>query len=79
VRAMRQTFPHPLRRPAQAVDARYVCDRAHGYRGEPNCQSFTGPPIDKAIGMLIAEQMTPTAVELTLDIRREIEVWHEEA
>jgi hypothetical protein len=32
------------------------------------------PPIDKAIGMLIAEQMTPTAVELVLEIGREIEV-----
>jgi DNA invertase Pin-like site-specific DNA recombinase len=61
------------------LDAWYVCDRAHGYRGEPNCQSIAGPPIDKAIGMLIAEQMTPAAVELTLEIRREIEARHEEA
>ena len=61
------------------LDAWYVCDRAHGYRGEPNCQSIAGPPIDKAIGMLIAEQMTPTAVELALEIRREIEVRYEEA
>ena len=61
------------------LDALYVCDRAHGYRGEPNCQSIAGPPIDKAIGMLIAEQMTPTAVELALEIRREIEVRYEEA
>jgi hypothetical protein len=61
------------------LDAWYVCDRAHGYRGEPNCQSIAGPPIDKAIGMLIAEQMTPAAVELTLDIRREIEARYEEA
>ncbi|UFW88387.1 hypothetical protein BjapCC829_07550 [Bradyrhizobium barranii] len=29
--------------------------------------------------MLIAEQMTPAAVELTLEIRREIEVRYEEA
>jgi DNA invertase Pin-like site-specific DNA recombinase len=61
------------------LDAWYVCDRAHGYRGEPNCQSIAGPPIDKAIGMLIAEQMTPTAVELALEIRGEIEVRYEEA
>src|SRR5260370_26597932 len=61
------------------LDAWYVCDRAHGYRGEPNCQSIAGPPIDTAIGMLIAEQMTPTAVELTLEIRREIEARYEEA
>ncbi|MGY4183155.1 DNA invertase Pin-like site-specific DNA recombinase [Bradyrhizobium sp. USDA 4518] len=61
------------------LDAWYVCDRAHGYRGEPNCQSIAGPQIDKAIGMLIAEQMTPAAVELTLDIRKEIEARYEEA
>ncbi len=61
------------------LEAWYICDRAHGYRGEPNCQSIAGPPIDKAIGMLIGEQMTPAAVELALDIRREIEARHEEA
>jgi hypothetical protein len=61
------------------LDAWYVCDRARGYRGEPNCQSIAGPPIDKAIGMLIAEQMTPAAVELTLEIRREIDARYEEA
>jgi DNA invertase Pin-like site-specific DNA recombinase len=61
------------------LDAWYVCDRAHGYRGEPNCQSIAGPPIDKAIGTLIAEQITPAAVELTLEIRKEIEARHEEA
>ena len=32
-----------------------------------------------AIGMLIAEQMTPAAVELALEIRREIEARYEEA
>src|SRR6201998_3862686 len=61
------------------LDAWYVCDRAHGYRGESNCQSIAGPPIDKAVGMLIAEQMTPAAVELALEIRREVEARYEEA
>jgi len=61
------------------LNAWYVCDRAHGYRGEPNCQSIAGPPIDEAIGILIAEQMTPTDVELTIEIRREIEARYEEA
>ena len=60
-------------------EAWYVCDRAHGYRGEPDCQSIAGPPIDEAIGALIAERMTPAAVELALEIRREIEARHEEA
>ena len=61
------------------LEAWYICDRAHGYRGEPNCQSIAGPAIDKAVGMLIAEQMTPAAVELALEIRREVEARYEEA
>lgn len=60
-------------------EAWYVCDRAHTYRGEPVCQSIAGPPVDEAIGMLIAEQMTPAAVELALEVRKEIEARHEEA
>ena len=55
------------------LEAWYVCDRAHGARGEPYCQSIAGPPIDAAIGTLIAEKMTPAAVELALEIRRQIE------
>ncbi|WP_205029907.1 recombinase family protein [Cereibacter sphaeroides] len=61
------------------LDAWYICDRAHGYRGEPLCQSIAGPPVDDAIGRLIAEEMTPAAVELAIDVRREIEARHEEA
>jgi DNA invertase Pin-like site-specific DNA recombinase len=60
-------------------EAWYVCDRAQGDRGEPNCQSIAGPPIDEAIGTLVAEKMTPAAVELALEIRREIEARYEEA
>ena len=61
------------------LEAWYICDRAHTYRGEPSCQSIAGPPVDDAIGMLIAEQMTPAAVELALEVRKEIEARHEEA
>ncbi|MGA2730915.1 MAG: recombinase family protein [Terracidiphilus sp.] len=60
-------------------EAWYVCDRAHTYRGEPMCQSIAGPLVDEAIGMLIAEQMTPAAVELALEVRKEIQARHEEA
>jgi len=61
------------------LEAWYVCDRAHGSRGEPNCQSIAGLPIDEAIGALVAEEMTPAAVELALEIRREIEARYQEA
>jgi DNA invertase Pin-like site-specific DNA recombinase len=61
------------------LEAWYVCDRGSDSRAEPNCQSIAGPPIDEAIGALVAEQMTPAAVELALEIRKEIEARHEEA
>ncbi|NNC09526.1 recombinase family protein, partial [Corallococcus exiguus] len=51
----------------------YICDRASGQGAESNCQSIAGPPIDEAIGQLVAERMTPAAVELALEIRREVE------
>jgi DNA invertase Pin-like site-specific DNA recombinase len=60
-------------------EAWYVCDRAHSCLGEPHCQSIAGAPIDEAIGELVAAKMTPAAVELALEIRREIEAQYEEA
>lgn len=60
-------------------EAWYVCDRGHTARGEANCQSIAGAPVDEAIGLLVAEKMTPAAVELAIEIRREVETRHEEA
>jgi hypothetical protein len=60
-------------------EAWYICDRAHGPLSEPNCQSIAGPPIDQAIGALVVESMTPAAVELALEIWREIEARQQEA
>ncbi|MGH9460806.1 MAG: recombinase family protein [Vicinamibacteria bacterium] len=61
------------------LESWYVCDRANGARAEPNCQSIAGRPIDEAVGMLVAEKMTPAAVELAVEIRKEIEARQEEA
>jgi len=61
------------------LESWYVCDRATDSRAEPNCQSLAGTPIDEAIGLLVAEKMTPFAVELALEIRSEVEARHEEA
>jgi DNA invertase Pin-like site-specific DNA recombinase len=61
------------------MEAWYVCDRAHGTRGEPNCQSVAGLSVDKAIGALVTAEMTPAVVDLALEIRREIEARHDEA
>jgi DNA invertase Pin-like site-specific DNA recombinase len=60
-------------------EAWYVCDRGHSSRGEPNCQSIAAKPIDQAIGALVTESMTPAAIELALEVRREIEARYEEA
>jgi DNA invertase Pin-like site-specific DNA recombinase len=60
-------------------EAWYVCDRAYRKLGDPDCQSIAGRPVDEAIGALVAERMTPAAVELALEIRREIEARQHEA
>ena len=60
-------------------EAWYICDRAHTHRGDPLCQSIAGLAVDEAVGLLIAEQITPAAVELALDVRREIQARHEDA
>jgi len=61
------------------LESWYVCDRATDARAEPNCQSIAGPLIDEAVGLLVAEKMTPAAVELALEIRKEIEARYGEA
>lgn len=60
-------------------EAWYDCDRGHTARGELNCQSIAGAPVDDAVGSLVAEEMTPAAVELAIEIRREVEARQEEA
>jgi DNA invertase Pin-like site-specific DNA recombinase len=60
------------------LESWYVCDRASDARAEPNCQSLAGGPIDEAVGRLVAEKMTPAAVELALEIRKEIEARYDE-
>lgn len=57
----------------------YVCDRSSNYRAEPNCQSIAGGPIDTAVGALVVEKMTPEAIDLALEIRKEIEARQSEA
>ncbi|MGO9833018.1 MAG: recombinase family protein [Polyangiaceae bacterium] len=61
------------------LESWYICDRATDSRAEPNCQSLAGSPIDEAVGLLVAEKMTPAAVELALETRREVEARYEEA
>jgi DNA invertase Pin-like site-specific DNA recombinase len=60
-------------------EAWYVCDRGNATQGWPNCQSIAGLPVDDTIGALVTERMTPAAVDLALEIRREIEARQHEA
>lgn len=61
------------------LESWYVCDRATDSRAEPNCQSLAGTPIDEAVGRVVAEKLTPAAVELAIEIRKEIENQYDEA
>ena len=57
----------------------YVCDGAHCAHGEGDCQSIAAWPVDAMVGALVAQRMTPAAVELALEIRKEVEARYEEA
>lgn len=62
-----------------SLEAWYVCHSAHEMHAAPYCQSIAGRLIDEAIGTLVTREMTPAAVELTLEIRKEIEKQYHEA
>jgi len=61
------------------LESWYVCDRPTDACGVPNCQSIAGTPVDHAVGMLIVQTMTPTAVAMALEVRKEIESRYAEA
>jgi DNA invertase Pin-like site-specific DNA recombinase len=61
------------------LESWYVCDRASSKQGATSCQSVAGRAVDEAVGRLVAERMTPAAVELAMDIRKEIETRQAEA
>jgi len=61
------------------LESWYICDRASEYQADASCQTLAGTPIDEAIAQLVVEKMTPAAVELALEIRKEIEARYGEA
>lgn len=60
------------------LESWYICDRASDYQADENCQTLAGTPIDEAIAQLVVEKMTPAAVELAIEIRKEIEARYDE-
>ena len=51
----------------------YVCVGRGRLFGDPLCQSIVGTRIDAAVGELIAEAVTPMALEITLAVQEEVE------
>jgi hypothetical protein len=56
----------------------YLCQRQGIEHGRPVCQSINGQEIDKSIGELLLETMTPMALEVALSVEQEIETRMEE-
>ncbi len=65
----RETTPAP----------RYVCQRDGIEHGGPVCQSIPGHSIDEAIGRLLLERVTPSALEVTLAVQQELQTRRGEA
>ncbi|MCZ7665386.1 MAG: recombinase family protein [Thermoleophilia bacterium] len=57
----------------------YVCQRAGIERGEPLCQRLVGAEIDRAVGELLVEAVTPLALEVALAVQEELEARAKEA
>lgn len=51
----------------------YVCQRRAIEHGEPVCQSVPGRTIDSAIGDLLLETISPLAIDVALEVHREMQ------
>lgn len=51
----------------------YLCQRQGIEHGMPVCQSINGQEIDRSIGELLLETMTPMALEVALSVQEEIQ------
>ncbi len=51
----------------------YVCQRAGIEHGLSICQRIVGDHIDKAVGQLLIETITPLALEVTLTVQQELQ------
>ena len=57
----------------------YVCKGAGNTQSWPRCQSLAGVGIDRAIGEVLLEAMTPVALDVALAVQEELEARVEEA
>jgi hypothetical protein len=51
----------------------YVCQKDGIEHGKPICQSISGEQIDKAIGELLIQTMTPMALDIALAVQQEVQ------
>jgi DNA invertase Pin-like site-specific DNA recombinase len=51
----------------------YVCQKEGIEHGKPICQSINGELIDKAIGELLIQTMTPMALDIALTVQQEVQ------
>ncbi len=59
---------------SQQLVPEYVCQERRKVREENNrCQSFCGAELDRAIGELLVETMSPLALEVALSVQQELE------
>ena len=62
-----------------ALHPDYVCQRRRVESGEPNCQTIVGTPVDRAIGKLLVELVTPLSLEVALAVQDELAAHGDEA
>jgi DNA invertase Pin-like site-specific DNA recombinase len=60
-------------RGAKRTTPHYLCQRAGIERAEPLCQCVPGAGVDRAVGALLVEAVTPHALETALAVQSEIE------
>ncbi len=56
----------------------YVCQKDGIEHGKPPCQSINGEQIDRTIGDLLVETMTPLALDVALAVQQELQARMEE-
>ena len=50
----------------------YLCNRNFNEYGDPVCQNIPGAGIDKAVGELLLETLTPMAIEVSLAVQKQV-------
>ena len=59
-------------RGGQRIVPDYLCQSKSIAQGEPPCQRIPGLDLDRAIGALLAERVTPQVLALTLAVQEEL-------